>query len=111
VVPRVMTQHRDRRRRRLVVVGREDAAAVGADAERREVGAGDVLRTERPRADIDALPPHADAPASGLERGDLFELRRVRDEALVERPREHAPFVLRAALDAAVVAAADSVET
>ena len=48
--------------------------------------------------------------ASGLKRGQLGELRRVLLHELVEGIGEHAPFVLRAALDAAVLPLADAVE-
>ncbi len=48
-LPDVMAQHDHRSRRRRVVGGGEDAAAEGADAERREVVAGDVLGAQRPR--------------------------------------------------------------
>lgn len=48
---------------------------------------------------------------AGLEGGQLFEFWRLGFEAFEERVREHAPAVLRSALDAAVVAVADAVET
>src|SRR5262245_16852340 len=106
-----MADHDDGRRRRRVIVCGEDAAAEGADAEGREVVARDVFHPERACGDIDAGPTDADAgSAAGLERSQLFELRRFCSEALEERVREHAPAILRSALDAAVVAVADAVE-
>ena len=108
--PRVMADHDDGRRRRRVIVCGEDAAAEGADAEGREVVAGDVFRPERARGDVHAGPADADAEAAGLEGGQLFELGRFGFEAFEERVREHAPAILRSALDAAVVAVADAVE-
>ena len=47
-LPDVVAQHDGRRRRRRVVGRGEDAAAERADAERREVVAGDVLGAQRP---------------------------------------------------------------
>ena len=105
-----MAHHDDRRRRRRVVGGGEDAAAERADAERREVVAGDVLGAQRPRRRVDVLTPHAEARAAGLEGGDLFELRQLGLQPLEQREREHAPAILRPALHAAVVAVADAVE-
>ena len=78
---------------------------------RREVVAGDVFRPERARGDVHAVPADAERatpPAwnavtcsnSGASRFEPFE----------ERVREHAPAILRSALDAAVVAVADAVE-
>ena len=52
----------------------------------------------------------ADAEAAGLEGGQLFEFGRFGFDALEEREREHAPALLISALDAAVVAVADTVE-
>ena len=109
-LPDVMAQHDDRRRRRRVVGGGEDAAAERADAERREVVAGDVLGAQRPRRRVDVLAPHAEARAAGLKRRDLFELRHLGLQPLEQRKREHPPAILRAALHAAVVAVADAVE-
>jgi len=76
----VMADHDDGWRRRRVVVCGEDAAAEGADAERREVVAGDVFRPERARGDVHARPADADAVAAGLEGGQLLELWRFRFE-------------------------------
>src|SRR5262249_3791230 len=112
-VPRVMADHDDGWRRRRVVVGGEDAAAEGADAEGREVVAGDVLAPQRARGDVNNIAPSpadADTEAARLEGGQLFELGRRLFEAFEEREREHAPAILRSALDAAVVAVADPVE-
>src|SRR5580765_4516956 len=105
-----MADHDDGRRRGRVVGGGEDAAAEGADAESREVVAGDVFRPERARGDVYAGPTDAGAEAAGLEGGQLFELGRFGFEAFEERVREHAPAILRSAIDAAVVAVADAVE-
>ena len=80
-LPDVVAQHDDGRRRRRVVGGGEDAAAERADAERREVVAGDVLGAQRPRRRVDVLAPHADARAAGLKRRDLLELRQSRPSA------------------------------
>src|SRR5207249_6236840 len=108
--PRVMADHDDGQRRRRVIVCGENASAEGANAEGREVVAGDVFRSERARGDVHAGPADADAEAAGLEGGQLFELGRFGVEAFEERVREHAPPILRSALDAAVVAVADAVE-
>src|SRR5437762_13987030 len=105
-----MADHDDGRRRRRVIVCGEDASAEGPDAEGREVVAGDVFRPERARGDVHAGPADADAEAAGLEGGQLFELGSFGFEAFEERVREHAPAILRSALDAAVVAVADAVE-
>ncbi len=109
-LPGVMAQHEDRRRRRRVVRGGEDAAAECADAEGREVIAGDVLRAQRSRGRVDVLPAGADAPDAGLKRRDLLELGHLALQPLVQRIREHPPAFLRAALHAAVGAVADPVE-
>jgi hypothetical protein len=47
-LPGVMADDHRRCRRRFVVVGCEDAASEGADAERRKIVAGDVLRAQGP---------------------------------------------------------------
>src|SRR5216684_3917076 len=70
----------------------------------------DVFRPERARGDVHAGPADADAEAAGLEGRQLLELGRFGFEAFEERVREHAPAILRSALDAAVVAVADAVE-
>ena len=108
--PRVMAEHDHRRGRRRVVLRGEDAAAERADAEGREVVAGDVFRPERARGDVHARPADADTEAAGLEGGQLFEFRRFGFDPFEERVREHAPAILRSALDAAVVAVADAIE-
>ena len=106
-----MADHDDGRRRRRVVVCGEDASAEGADAEGREVVAGDVLRPERARRDVHAGPAHAERGSrrpgrrSSCSNSGVFGF-----EAFEERIREHAPAILRSALDAAVVAVADAVE-
>src|SRR5258705_6268174 len=100
----------DGRRRRCVIVCGEDAAAESADAEGREVVAGDVFRPERARGDVHAGPADADAEAAGLEGGQLFELGRFGFEAFEEPVREQAPAILPSALDAAVVVIADAVD-
>src|SRR5260221_14538278 len=105
-----MADHDDGRRRRRVIVCGEDAAAEGADAKGGEVVAGDVFRPERARGDVHAGPADAEAEATGLEGGQFFEFRRLGPEAFEERVREHAPPILRTALDAAVVAVANPVE-
>src|SRR5438552_18045510 len=105
-----MADHDDGRRRRPVVVRGEDAPAEGADPEGREVVAGDVFAPERARGDVHAGAADADAEAAGLEGGQLFEFGRFGLEAFEERVREHAPAILRSALDAAVVAVANAIE-
>ena len=67
------------------------------------------MRSERAATSI-AGPADADARAAGLKRGQLFEFGRVGLDPLEQRKREHAPAILRAALDAAVVAVADAIE-
>jgi len=49
-------------------------------------------------------------PAAGLECGDFFKFGHLRFQALEQGVGIHAPFVLRAAFDAAVVAFADAIE-
>src|SRR5258705_8296757 len=87
---------------RVVFVG-EDAAAERADAERREVIAGDELGAKRPGRRVDILPSDADARPARLKRRQRIELRRFGLQALEQGIREHAPSILWAALDAAVV--------
>ena len=80
-LPHVVAQHDGRRRRRRVVGGGENAAAECADAERREVVAGDELGTQRPRRRIDVLAPYADARAASLKCRELFEFRQLAPSA------------------------------
>ena len=60
---------------------------------------------------VGALSPHAQPYAASLERGDLLELGQLGLQPLEEREREHAPAILRPALDAAGVAVANAIET
>src|SRR4029453_3903135 len=109
-LPHVMTHHHDRRRCRGIVGGAEDATAEGLHAEGREIVAGDILSAERPCRRADVLAPHAQppppatAPAAGLEGRDLLELGQVGLQALEQWVREHAPAILRPALNAAAAA-------
>ena len=105
-----MAEHGDWWSGGLVVIGRKQAPAKGANSERREIGAGDVLRTERTGQGFDTLAPYTQAPAPGLEGGNFFELRSFGLQALVQGEGNHAPSVLGTAFDAALVAFADAVE-
>ena len=106
-----MTHDDHWRSRRFVVVRREHAAAKGADAKRREIVAGDVLGTKRPRACFTILPADAQTRTTGLKRRDLFELRQLRLQPLEQRIGKHSPPILRTILHAAGGAVADSIET
>ncbi len=94
----------------LVVVQSEQAAAESANSKGSEIAAGDVLRAQRSGNRFEALTAHAQAPAPGLEGGNLFEFRGFCFEALVQRVGIHAPSVLRTAFHAAFVAFPDAVE-
>ncbi len=89
---------------------RKDAAREGADAEGVEVISGDIFGAER-SSGLLAFAADGGVPASGLKRGDLLEFRRIARQPLEQRIRIHAPVVLRAAFDAAIVADTDAVET
>jgi hypothetical protein len=105
-----MAQHDNRRSRRRVIAGGEDAAPECADTERREVVACDVLGAQRPGRRLDVLPPHAHTRATRLKCREFFELRQLRLQALEQREREHPPAILRTALYAARRAVADAIK-
>ena len=109
-LPGVVRHHHHRCGRGCVVGVSEDAAGRRPRAERGEVAAGDVVAAQRARGIGHALAPHAEAGHAGLHGGDRLEFRRRRLDLLVQRVREHAPAVLRAALHAATGAVADAVE-
>ena len=109
-LPQMMTDHHNRRGRRRIIVGCQHAAAERGSAERREIGTGHVLGPHRPCGRLPILTPHADAWAGSLERRELLELRQLGLQPFEERKREHAPAILRAALDAAGVAVADAIQ-
>src|SRR5215831_13361289 len=106
----MMTQYRNRRRRRLVVVGRKYPSSERAHAESGEVISRDVLGNQGPGPRFSAFAAHAQTAAAGLERDHRIELRRFLLEALKQREGKHSPLVLRTALDTTVVAFADPVE-
>jgi hypothetical protein len=92
-----------------VVLWREDAAAERADSEGGEVVAGDVLGAKG-QCGAGTAASYADAAEAGLKGCELFEFRGLRTEALYHAPGKHAPLALGAALDAAVIAFADSIQ-
>src|SRR5690349_15737767 len=104
--PGVVAENRGRGRGGPVVFGLEQSSAVRLDAEQRKVIARDVLGAQGTRRFRRALPPHAEPAAARLKCSDILELRRRRLQALIESIAEKAPSVLRAVLDAAVVAVA-----
>ena len=87
-----MAEDHDRRRRRLVVVGRQDAAAKGADAERREVVAGDVFGAQRPcrrlapfRRTLSRAPPAWNAVTSSNSGSSAFSRSNSGNENMPQR--------------------------
>ena len=82
-LPGMMTEHRDGRRPRTVVVWRQHPPAERTHAERRKVIAGDDTRSaaDAPRFRRPARRTLR-LPAAGLERGEFLELRRRRFDAL-----------------------------
>src|ERR1700691_4707480 len=111
LLPGAIANHCNRRRRCLVVRGLEGASGEGAKAKGVEVVAADEFAPQRLGDAIALAAASADWSASSLKRGELFELRRVLLHELIEGIREHAPVILWAALDAAVLPVADAVET
>ena len=109
-LPGAVAEHDDGRGRRRVVLRGEYAASESADAENGEIISGDVFGAQG-ASGLLALAADGGVPASGLKRGDLFEFGRLAREPLEQRIRIHAPVVLRAAFDAAIVAHADAVES
>src|ERR1039458_1336220 len=71
---------------------------------------GDVFGAEGSGSRFDALAPHTQAAAAGLECGHFFEFRRFGLQALEQGEGIHSPSVLRTAFDAAIIALADPVE-
>ena len=108
-LPGAMAEDDDRGRSGRVVLRGEDATGKRADAESGEIISGDIFGAER-AGGLLAFATDAGVPAAGLERGDFFKFGHLRFQALEEGVGIHAPFVLWAAFDAALVAFADAIE-
>src|SRR5215469_13665352 len=106
----MMSQHRNRRRCRLIVVGGEYPSPERAHTESGKVVSRDVLGKEGPCRRFEAFASHAHATAPGLESHHCFELRRFRLQPLIQREGKYSPTALWAALDTTVVALANPIE-
>ena len=110
-LPGLIAEYRDRGCAGLVVGGKERAAGIGSEAERREIVSGDVfggfcLCRSWSGADVDAV-------VAGLEGGELFELGRGVLEVAVEIVGEDVEIAIVvdvAAVHAAVVEVANAVQ-
>src|SRR5439155_6746614 len=109
-LPDTVAEHGDRWSGGLVVLRRKHSAAEGANPEGSEIGAADILRTERTGNGFHTLAANAHAPTPSLKGGNLFEFRSFGLKAFVQREGNHAPTVLGTTFDAALVAFADAIE-
>src|ERR1019366_7355126 len=89
---------------------RQQATAERLYPKRGEIVARYVLGAQWFRGESAALAPNAQAVAAGLKCGHFFEFRCLCFQPFVERKAEHPPPVLRAALHAAIVAVANTIQ-
>jgi hypothetical protein len=110
LLPGAIAHHRRRRCAVLVVGGHKRSPCRRADAEGRKVIPAYILAMQRFGEAIGLRAAHAQHHAARLKCGQLLELRSVLFDLLIEGIGEHAPVVLRSALNAAVVTRADAIE-
>ncbi len=109
-LPCLMAQDRNRWSRGFVVIRRKQAAPERLHAKRGEIVARYVLRAQRFSGESAALTPNTQTLTARLKCSHFFEFRCLCFQPFVERKREHPPSVLRAALHAAIVAVANTIQ-
>ena len=110
LLPCTVAHHRNRRGVGLVIVGRDGPAREGAEAEHREVVAGDELSDVRFGGARSPGAAHVQVLQAPLKGGHLAELGIVIAELLVQRIRVDSPVVLKSAEHAAIAVVAQSVK-
>src|SRR4249919_2412464 len=106
----MMAQHYYRRRRELVVIRSEYAAAKSTYSQGGKIISVNILGAQRARRRFHSFTPHAQASHAGLERSYLFKFRSLNLKPLRQRIREHSPAVLWAAFNAAIIAFTHAIE-
>ena len=111
LLPRAVAEHGGGRCRGLVIGGFKRAACKRLNAEGSEVVAGDELTAQRLGQLVGLSPAHAVLRPGGLKSRQLFKFGRGDDKALIKLVRKQSPVILRAALDAAIIAVAHTIES
>src|SRR4051812_18239732 len=110
-LPRSVAKHRNRSSRSSVISGGEETARKRANAKSRKVVSGHVFAAQWFGHAVNGRPPHAKSHGRRLERRYLFKFGCRCLQSLVQRKRNHAPLVLRAAFDAALISISNSIKT
>ena len=109
-LPRPMAQHRDRRRRRPVILWSEHATGKRPHAQRREIRARDILGPQGSGSRTNTFPPHTQTAAACLECCYFLKFRSRGLQSLKEGIGKKTPPVLGPSLDTALIPFSDAVK-